>query len=188
MEILQLTKLFWTYSGIYLNENASPNEMLINVVKNYLLIILMSINYCGSICFIYYSNNQKNADLLFAFMQIFVNFFLTINFIIYCNRKNCLYHIYEKIEKIVKKRCNALTIGYYELAMRRSYLVAKWPFTLYIVLYVGGLILMTIISFVYDTINGEYNVLKWPNIIHFRYIELFQLTKMNSIQSFCFCF
>lgn len=167
MEILSTNKYFWISYGTFLTDRPTIYEQIASILLNIYYISCESIIFVGSVGFILYAG-VSGDQLIYTYQQIFANSFLLFNYFVFCTRKNALYKLSEKIKAIVGSRYNAGSFDIYDKAEKQASMLTKWLFTVYMASYDGGLILMTVVSFVYDKMRGEYDVLKWPNIVHMR--------------------
>lgn len=174
METFLFAKKFWKYiSGVYLPSDCSFAEKTFSILINLFHVLVLGVSIYASFAKYYFEKDNDYVDaifIMFIILQIFGNFFLSINFVVYCFRKDQLVELTEKFQKAVDKRYNQSTAMIYENAERKSGIVSKWPFVFFFVSYnivFSALIMaLTIISL----IRGQVNVFDWPNLSQLRWV------------------
>lgn len=171
MEIFEWGRKFCqNLYGVYLPDHSSKLSRISSVLLNLVNFLIISMEIYGSVAKYYFERESMTVvQMIFVFLQIFLNMLMIVSYMIYCCRKSELVRLMDEYQAIVNSRFDISTEQIYVNVDWKTELFSKWAFVVENSILAVGLSVSTLFYCVHSLIRGEIDVHKWPNIIHIRF-------------------
>lgn len=164
MEILKLTRTFWTFTGFYYDKKTSSFNRLVSIVANgfivfnLIMVIVLSVIYLHERC-------AQTAEKVFHVMfQILVGLSVLITYAVLTLGKRRLIVLTKNLQEHVNHWLRDDTKGFFEKAERQCEMFTRWPITFCVLVYNGAFPLLIFFSWARDVYLDRVDVSSWLNV------------------------